>query len=152
MGGLGVVSTRGEGLLTTASDERSGKPAHSRRLAPHPLEPRVFGTPRSARASGVNNPAIQRVPSLCQSLSGPSEPYARARQARAANVRAVKRRNMRSARPWNAPWRLPGRLRRGAFLSGPKAGPFTLRLIEAFRRPRRLGRGLLHRSAPAAAR
>jgi hypothetical protein len=34
--------------LTTASDERSGKPAHSRRLAPHPLRP-VFSNPAPSR-------------------------------------------------------------------------------------------------------
>jgi hypothetical protein len=37
-----------EGLLTIASDERSGKPAHSRQLAPHPLRP-VFLESRALR-------------------------------------------------------------------------------------------------------
>ena len=49
-----------------------------------------------------------------------SKPYTRARHAR-----AVKRRQMLTSRPWDAPWRLPGRLRRGASMSGPRAGPFT---------------------------
>ena len=41
-------------LLTTASDERSGKPAHSRRLAPRPLRPVWFDRMR------VANPTVDR--------------------------------------------------------------------------------------------
>jgi hypothetical protein len=42
------AGVREQGLLTTASDERSGKPAHSRRLAPRPLRP-VLSKPARSR-------------------------------------------------------------------------------------------------------
>jgi hypothetical protein len=69
-GFLTAAATREQGLLTTASDERSGKPAHSRRLASPPLESRVFKPRAVARAKGVNNPASQSAPPLRQGAPG----------------------------------------------------------------------------------
>src|SRR4029077_10927776 len=60
-----VSAVRQEGLLTTASDERSGKPAHSR-VGSASASPRVFNPRAVARASGVNNPASQSAPPLRQ--------------------------------------------------------------------------------------
>jgi hypothetical protein len=59
--------------LTTASDERSGRPAHSRRLAGASASPRVFGPHAFARARGVNHPAIQNAGAPTPERSGSTE-------------------------------------------------------------------------------
>jgi hypothetical protein len=83
-----------EGLLTTASDERSGKPAHSRRLAPRPLRPVFFYPAPSRGRVGLITPQSKVL-----------RPYARA--LRVVGTRKAPRAFSRG-RARNRPW-APGR-------------------------------------------
>jgi hypothetical protein len=85
-----VSAVRQEGLLTTVSDERSGKPAHSRRSAPRPLRP-VFLNPAPSRGP-VGSITLQ---------AKVRRPYAKA--LRGVETRKAPRR-FRPARTQRYPW------------------------------------------------
>jgi len=87
-----AVAIRGEGLLTTASDERSGKPAHSRRLARAPARAPCFSNPAPPRGPlGSITPQSKVLEPLRQSVSGSPERSIAVWEAREKNFRGVGR-------------------------------------------------------------
>ena len=98
--GPAVLSARGEGLLTASSDERSENGPFSA-VGSASAPSRIVKTRAVARASGVNNPAIQSAPPLRQGAPGRRNQKA-PRAFRPARTRK---------RPW-APGR-PARYRTG---------------------------------------